>query len=370
MKTMKTIKVNAIKLAAAFLGMAGATAFGADSNWIGAINNDFNTAGNWDTNAVPSNAYRYVISSPGASVTTSADAQVLGMVVSATGAGSILTITHNLNTPNNNYGNNQIWVGTNPNNSSGVGGYTGTITQTSGTFNGIQILNVGAGSNYGGGPTPADQGNLNFGSATSSGAPVLGVSDTLFVGGRYNENGVLSLSGYGTFTTNNLNQSIYYGNSTFSVTGGNLSINVGSLKLDQYNAGFESTNLNATIDATGFSTINASSVFLGRAATLNVSLGNGFTPTTGTVYHIISCPNAFTGYYSGFFKNVAEGGFISAGNIRFLASYNGGVGGHDLTLTAMPRVGADTNWTGSINNDLPRQQNLCEQGGSGSFARA
>jgi len=328
------MKFYTIKLAAAFLGIAGATAFGDDSNWTGAINNDFYTAGNWDTNAAPSNAHRYIISSPGASVTTSANAQVLGMVVSATGAGPTLTITHNLNTPNNNYGNNQIWVGTNPDNTSGVGGYTGTITQTSGTFNGIQILNVGAGSNYQGGPTTADQGTFNFGSVTSSGAPVLGVSDTLFVGGRYNENGVLSLSGYGTFTTNNLIQSIYYGNSTFSVTGGNLSINVGSLRLDPNNAGFESTNLNATIDATGFSTINASSVYLGRAATFYLSLGNGFTPTTGTVYHIISNPNGFTGYYSGFFKNVADGDFIYAGNIRFQASYNGG-GGHDFTLTVI-----------------------------------
>jgi len=201
---------------------------------------------------------------------------------------------------------------------------------------------VGGGSSYSGGPTTVDQGTFNFGSVTSSGAPVLGVSDTLFVGGRYNENGVFSLSGYGTFTTNNLNQSIYYGNSIFSVTGGNLSINVGSLKLDQYNAGFESTNLNATIDATGFSTINASSVFLGRAATFNLSLGNSFTPTNGSVYHIISCPNAFTGYYSGSFKNLAEGQFISVGDIQFQASYNGGLG-HDLTLT-VTRTNSFTTW--------------------------
>ena len=62
----KTMKFNTIKLAAALLGLAGATAFAADSNWTGAINYDFNTAGNWDTNAASSNAYRYVISSPGA----------------------------------------------------------------------------------------------------------------------------------------------------------------------------------------------------------------------------------------------------------------------------------------------------------------
>jgi hypothetical protein len=142
----------------------------------------------------------------------------------------------------------------------------------------------------------------------------------------------MSMSGYGTM--NNASP-IYIGNAdawgvgngngTLNITGGNLTINAYKLSV----GGIGSTAaLNATIDGTGFSTINVSSgTTIGTGSTFSLTLGTGFSATVGQVFTIIN-GSAITGAFTG----LAEGGTLTGGGYTFSASYLGNA----FTLTTVP----------------------------------
>lgn len=314
----------------------------AQTTWTGATDNNWNTATNW-TNGVPSDSNQPVtIAADGANVTMSAAGASRSLTVSGDGTTApILNITQNLS---NNF--SPVNVGSSTTNGSN---FSGTINHTSGTVtigggSGSRRLHIAASA----GVTPSFSGNngtYNFGGILAT-APILSVTEGINIGGRSGETGTLSLSGHGTISNAAAVQmSQLNGNSTLNVTGGNLSINfatgisAGTVGFSMANSGAGLAKINATINATGFSTINIGGdlSFGGNGLTrtqFNLALDN-FAPTVGSTFTILSATGNFVGT-QGRFGNVANDDILTVGGIDFRANYNTGIGNDTFVLTVIP----------------------------------
>jgi hypothetical protein len=113
---------------------------------------------------------------------------------------------------------------------------------------------------------------------------------------------------------------------TGQLTVGNLTFNSGgvvAVTLDGTTAGSGYDQLITT--STG--TINLTN------ATLNVTLGSGFTPTSGTTFDILV--NNGGSPITGTFAGLAQGAYFEIGSQLFTITYLGGTSGHDVVLTAL-----------------------------------
>lgn len=296
----------------------------------GASTTDWNTPGNWD-NGLPSDSNQPVtIAADGANVTMSAAGVSRSLTVSGNGTTApILNITQNLS---NNF--SQVTIGSS---SADSNNFSGTVNHTSGTLligggSGMRRLIIAASAGV---SVSGNNGAYSFGGILAT-APILSVTDGFSIGRRPGESGTLSLSGYGTISTASTSvMSQLNGSSILNVTGGNHSINLatgispGTTGFSMANSGGGLAIINATIDSTGFSTINIGGDvdFGGNNLTrtqFNLSLDN-FAPTVGSTFTILSATGNFVGT-QGRFGNVANDDILTVDGIDFRANYNTGIG--------------------------------------------
>lgn len=280
MNTKNTlIKTEAFALVGIF---AAIMPLGAQTVWEGTNGNDWNTAANW-SNGVPTSSTAVTIALDGANVTMSAAGNTANMTVSGGGATTpTLNITQNLST------NGSLTVG-----SAGGTGYKGIVNHTAGT---VQTTGVGRlYIAYDG----SGSGTYNFGGAEPT-APIATIGGSVIMGHNTTDNGLLSLSEYGTISGNDFVMSSSNGTSEWRVSGGNLDIDFAG-KLSISHSGFGTATLRAIIDNTGFSTINfGGNVEFGRLdLTANSSrfvleLGNGYAHVPGTEFMILDAVGDFT----------------------------------------------------------------------------
>ena len=317
-------------LIAGFSCMMGSSLFATTYKWAGALTGDLNDTTQWTPSAtgLPSWNNEFDIETPGANVTQSANVNIGQMMTgSASGAPTVLNITHQISSNWDTISAGSSWFYNNA---------QGTINHTAGAIvplnNGdaMWILvgcSAGSTGNVGtynfGGPSPGP-------SITSTGGTAFGAG--IAIGGNSGNHGVMSLSGYGTI--NIPAEPIYIGtrdcwgspngNGILNITGGNLSINAGYLYVGghfltdhgPWAAGNSTALLNVTIDSTGISPINASTVQIDSAASFSANL-SGVSPTIGDVYTIINSTNPISGTFFG----LAEGGYLLAGSQWFTISY-------------------------------------------------
>lgn len=299
--------------------------------WTGATNDDWNTGSNWSSSASPDFNDAYIISQDGAKVTMSGASAAGDVIISGDGTNAPeLTISQSLVL---NW--QSMVVG-----SDGSGsGYGGIVRQVSGTVAPMYADNLNLYiANAASGDSSGNTGAYYFGGTSAGTAPVFfsGVSGSVEIGGRPGETGLLSLSGYGTFTSSGaILAGVFNGSGTIRIEGGNLTINAEVLRLNQSNGG--SARLDAVMTESGFSTINiAGEVYIGNGVEFDLSLGENFTATLGQSFVVIDAGGGFTG--GGVFSNVAEGAVVSIGDFDFQASYLDDA--FTLTTIAVPEPGA------------------------------
>lgn len=293
------------------------------TTWTGAINNDWNTSGNWD-NGLPNTVPNTVIDLDGADVTMSAGANASNILISGTGTTApTLNITENLSA------SSVVRVGSN----SAGSNFRGAVNHAAGTFTASSALLIGAGA---GSNTSGNEGNYQFG-GTQADAPTLSAL-SVRLGDRVGETGTLALSDYGTFgTTSNLDLSLFNGTSTFSVSGGDLAITVGGDMRMSFSGG-GSVTVNATLTSSGFSTINVGGNVLfdngsgGNNTDFNLAL-DGYSGAINDTIVIIDAAT-FSGFQQ--FGNVADGDTLAIDGYEFLADYDTVNGDFSLVVTAVP----------------------------------
>lgn len=293
------------------------------TTWTGATDNDWNTSGNWD-NGLPNTVPNTVIDADGADVTMSAAANASNILISGTGAvAPTLNITENLTA------SSLVRVGSN----SAGSNFRGSVNHAAGTFTTSSALLIGAGA---GSATSGNEGTYTFG-GTELDAPTV-AAGSVRLGDRVGETGSLALNDYGTFgTTNNLDLSLFNGSSTFSVSGGDLSINVGGDMRMSFSGG-GSVTVSATLTSSGFSTINVGGdvLFDTGSGGNNTDFSLALDGYTGALNDTIVVIDAAT--FSGFqqFGNVADGDTLAIDGYEFLADYDTANGDFSLVVTAVP----------------------------------
>ncbi len=188
--------------------------------------------------------------------------------------------------------------------------YTGATSVTGGTLlvNGSlaagSAVSVSNGATLGGGTTTT--------SGTAAGS--ISVTGTISPGQSYGSTGTGVLN-TGSVTFNS--------GSSFDVDLNGTTETSGTYQYDQLSAGSSDT------------------VALGSsAATLNVSLGSGFTPAAGSTFTIINCGSG--GSLTGTFNGLANGASIQVGAYYFRITYSG--------TQAVLTTNQDT-WTGAVSTD-------------------
>jgi len=297
----------------------------ADTVWTGAINNDFNTVGNWN-NGMPHGTNIAHIAASGANVTMSAASPTLlhHVYVGGTGTAPILNISQNLNI--NTTSSRTLYVGNAADNSDGVVNHTAGTMSANRLF--ISAVGVSGGANR--------MGTYNF-----SGGAINSTGD-MYIGQYAQDTGVLNLSGSGTVTVGGVTKmNRFGGNATLNVTGGNLTINFNAGLTINENGSPGSSTIRATIDSTGFSTINVGGnmQFNKAGDTVNrtlfdLALGSGYEHTLNTTYTILDATGDFTGL--GVFGNVTEGQILTVNGNEFRANYVTDGPGSQFTITAIP----------------------------------
>ena len=115
----------------------------------------------------------------------------------------------------------------------------------------------------------------------------------------------------------------------------------GALTLDANSA--LNVTINGTTAGTNYSQLQVAGAVNLASATLNVTLGSGFTPTAGETFTIVN--NTGTGTISGTFANLAEGSTVTVSGQQFTISYVGGTSSNSVVLTAVAVPSAT--WTGT-----------------------
>jgi hypothetical protein len=298
---------------------------GGDSLW--------STATNWDTDAVPTNSDTAVINLDGANVESTGASNAAEFLQVGSNSSGVSTL---------NLSSGQITVGrdtdigfggdgTASNNGEGVFNHTGGTFVNNSAAARFRVANS-ANNNY-------VAGTYNFGGTTLAGQPVFvnNLNDTI-IGSGNRKTGTMTMTGFGDFDAVQLDIAGSQSNGTWNITGGNLNIDVGAdgLTFNTSTTDREGATLNATIDGTGFSTINVAgttTLWDGTGSSFgslfNLSIGSGYTHSVGSTFTIIAS-SAFAG--DGEFTNVTDGQIISAGGFDFEADYTAG----DFTLTAIP----------------------------------
>jgi hypothetical protein len=110
------------------------------------------------------------------------------------------------------------------------------------------------------------------------------------------------------------------------VNASSMTFNSGSTYAVTINGSHAGSEYSQTVVASG--PINLTGV------TLNLSVGNGFTPAPGTKFDILVKNSS--GPITGTFAGLPEGAAVFAGGQVFSISYLRGAGGHDVVLTAGP----------------------------------
>jgi hypothetical protein len=310
----------------------GANSAHSQAIWTGDVNSDFNTAGNWENDILPNNSGDTQISKSGANVTMSAAYPPTGVIsnlwVGGSGTAPTLNISHNLSI--NTVGSRTLRVAAVDDTVSTAG----VVNHTAGTLS-AQRLFVGAGiAQPATGITRTATYNFTGGAISLTGD---------FQIGEYNRiTAAMNMSGNGSLTVGGIaKMNRFAGDASLSITGGNLTINFNdgfTIMENTSNSG--SATINATIDGTGFSTINVTGDVLfnniadtTNRAFFNLALGSGYVHTLDTVFTVINATGNFTGL--GGFGNVANNDILTVGGNEFRANYVTGTG-TQFTLTAIP----------------------------------
>ncbi len=249
--------------------------------------------------------------------------------ISGGGAAPILNISANYSNPFS-----AISVG-----SSGTeSNHSGVINHTAGTVSigggsGTRRLHIAASATS---TTSGNSGTYNFGGDQAT-APTLDVTEAVIMGTRSGENGLFSLSGYGTVTVGGIQMSQFNGTSEWRIAGGNLDIEVGS-GLSMGLSGGGAATIRAILDDSGFSTINlAGNVQFGSAtgggnpSRFVLELGEDYQHVHGREFLILDAAGDFTGH--GVFGRVngdtsyTPGDLFIVGEYEFFAEYRTPVGG-------------------------------------------
>jgi fibronectin-binding autotransporter adhesin len=175
------------------------------------------------------------------------------------------------------------------------------------------------------GPTSVNAGTLLVdGSLTS---PVTVAAGATLAGNGGTLKGSVSVGG--TLTSGNATTPIA------PLTVGNLSFT---------GAGKLAVTLDGTSAGTGYDQITGSGTITLTGAALNVSIGPGFYPPSGTAFDILV--NKGGAAITGTFTGLAEGATVNAGSQEYTISYTGGTSGHDVVLTRVVHniVYVDTAW--------------------------
>jgi len=329
--------------------MMGTSLFAADYKWNGASSGNLNDITQWTPTVTGSLSWNneWDIETPGAVVSQTANVNVGQLMVgSASGAPAVLNITNQISSNNDTVCAGASWYF---NNARGTFNHTAGLIKTYNTGDAMWIL-VGCSAG-----STGNVGTYNFGGA-SPGPSIVATGGTtvgsgIAIGGNSGNHGVMSLSGYGTI--NIPAEPIYIGtrdcwgspngNGVLNITGGNLSINAGVLYAGghflsdhgPWAAGSSTAALNVTIDSTGISPINATTVQIDSAATFSASV-SGVSPSVGDVYTIINSTNPISGTFFG----LAEGGYLQAGSYWFTASYLS----NKFTITAVATPTSLPSW--------------------------
>jgi hypothetical protein len=167
------------------------------------------------------------------------------------------------------------------------------------------------------------------------------IASDMYIGQYAMDTAILDLSGSGTVTVGGIaKMNRWGGNATLNVTGGDLTINFNNGLTLNENSSTGSSIINATIDGTGFSTINVlGNVQFNKAATVNktvfnLALGSGYVHTPNTTYTILDATGDFTGL--GVFGNISDGQELTVDGNLFKANYVKGAGNDTFTITAIP----------------------------------
>jgi len=339
---MKMQSLTKLFLVAGLSCLIGTSLF-AQSTWNGSVDNNWATANNWTPSGVPSGGSNPLIALPNAIVneSTGFSCNLVQVAGDITGGGTAPTMNILGGTCNGYYTYTGCLNSGGGTNLTGITNFTSGLIQRSGGLN--YALYIGdSGAN--------NTGYYNFGSSTAVGAPTYNgqTGAQVHVATGASDTGVLSLSGYGTFSTTGSNSVIYIasykGNGTLNVTGGNLSITTGAMVLGATSG---TATLNETIDSTGISTIFCSTpssfggtkglAIGGTTPHFNLTLGTGFSTTVGHTFTLIDSAVPITGTFTG----LAEGATISDAGYTFSVTYTGvssytGGDAFALTTTAVP----------------------------------
>jgi len=334
-----TAKLLSLAAPLALLSVASLTA---QTTWTGAVDNNWNNASNWtsgtpDTNT---NTVRAIVALDGANLTMSTNGSGRLVQISGNGAvGPTLNMTEDFVTTFSSFS-----VGSVDETGAAAAGYNGTVNHTSGAFSisgsaGTRRLSIA-----GAGGAATGTGTYNFGGLAAASSPSLtlsgGTDVDIILGSSSGETGNFNLSGFGTVNVSGtLRAAQFNGDANINIVGGNLDINVNAFEMSQFAAG--DTNLNVTMDSTGFSTINvAGATSFGEGdAFFNLSLGSGFSASLGETFTIVSSDSfgLLQGQTVAEFTNVADGDTVTVDGYSFLAGYDAG----DFTLqtTVIPEPG-------------------------------
>ncbi|WP_027360613.1 DUF4347 domain-containing protein, partial [Desulforegula conservatrix] len=167
-------------------------------------------------------------------------------------------------------------------------------------------------------------GNNTYSGNTAVNAGTLLVTGTCNSSGSFDVASGATIGGAGTITAVTVQSGgiLAPGSGAGKITTGNLVLD-GSL----------SAELGGVIVGTQYDQVDVVGTVDLSGATLNVSLINAFTPTTGNIFTLINNDGADA--ITGTFTGLSEGAMISAGGSRFTISYQGG-DGNDVVLTALP----------------------------------
>ena len=301
--------------------LSGATTYtGASGDW--------NTSGNWDA-GVPDITHSTLVDSGGSPLVVD---------LSGTAAAALdLTVRGGTSRPNaavlDVSTNLTVGTSTSHNIYLGVSGGSGILNQTAG------IVSV-SGSIRLDGDSAGAFGEYNFSGGTLTTARDLGV------GTSNGDVGIFNASGSGTITIGRgLNASISAGDSSFSFTGGAVSVNTVDLEIGRGSGGADS-DWTFVGTASGFTTINVAALFKRNAGTSNFNLDVAvdYVHVLGTEYTLFDSATTdiiFTGniggggaggVVTGVFDNFADGDIFSAGGHDFEAT----VTNRQLMITAIP----------------------------------
>ncbi len=227
--------------------------------------------------------------------------------------------------------------------------YGGIVNHTGGTVNisgttGDRRLDIAARNDRD--TDTGNSGTYNFGGSALTAPTLTGVASGIRIGWRPGEDGLLSMSGYGTFTPAGLvSMSQNNGDSEWRIAGGNLDIRIGG-DLRMGVSGGGSATIWATIDNTGFSTINIGGdvIFGGLAPGGNPSrfilnLGEGYQHVHGREFLIIDAAGDFTNY--GMFglingTSYTPGDLFTVNGYEFYADYRTGNSGQFVVTAYIP----------------------------------